>query len=475
MTKRAIVVLDVGKTLSKASLWAPDGTLLAKRTRANQRVSAPAYLALDALGIETWLADTLTEFATLADVGHIVPVSHGAAAALVRGDELLLPPMDYEHPIPAPIQLAYSRLRDDFDQTGSPSLPDGLNLGAQLYWLQTLHPAAFSPGTRIMPWAQYWSWLLCGVAASEVTSLGCHTDLWRPTAHAFSQLSDDQGWTKLMAPMARAGQALGEISPAWHRRTRLARDTLIHCGIHDSNAALVAARGFPEIAHREATVLSTGTWFVSMRTPEPAADFAPLPSGRDCLLNVDADDHVVPSARFMGGREIELLTGIDTRRIDVKPDQPALLEALPSVARRKAMVLPTLAPGTGPYPTNRGQWLSMPDDEFQRRAGVCLYAALVADTCLDMIGTRRCVVVEGRFAESEAFVRSLAALRPDLQVFCANAQSDVSYGALRLLIPDLRPAGTLNPVRGCECELEDYRNAWLREAQRPVVSDSDQN
>jgi L-fuculokinase len=31
---------------------------------------------------------------------------------------------------------------------------------------------------------QYWAWRLCGAAASEATSLGCHTDLWHPVAPA---------------------------------------------------------------------------------------------------------------------------------------------------------------------------------------------------------------------------------------------------------------------------------------------------
>jgi sugar (pentulose or hexulose) kinase len=49
-------------------------------------------------------------------------------------------------------------------------------------------------------------------------------------------------------------------------RTGQVTSTQIYAGLHDSNAALLAARGFAEIADHEATVLSTGTLFVAMRS-----------------------------------------------------------------------------------------------------------------------------------------------------------------------------------------------------------------
>jgi sugar (pentulose or hexulose) kinase len=231
----------------------------------------------------------------------------------------------------------------------------------------------------------------------------------------------------------------------------------VHCGLHDSNAALLAARGFHEIADRESTILSTGTWFVAMRTPGAplAFDIRDLDETRDCLVNVDAHGRPIPSARFMGGREIELLTGLDSRRIDIQADQPALLAAVPNVLARGAMVLPTLAPGSGPFARARGRWISMPTDATARRAAVCLYAALVTEVSLDLIGARDCLLVQGRFARSEVFVRALASLRPDIAVFVGHAHvadtvhSDVSYGALRLLNPALRmTCGSIDAAGG---------------------------
>jgi sugar (pentulose or hexulose) kinase len=261
---------------------------------------------------------------------------------------------------------------------------------------------------------------------------------------------------------------LGRITRGWARRTGLWHDTEVHCGLHDSNAALLAARAFAEIAENDATVLSTGTWFVAMRTPAPSAvvNIASLDDKRDCLVNIDAFGHLIPSSRFMGGREIELLTGIDTRRIDIRPDQPALVACVSDVLEMQASVLPTLAPGCGPYPHGRGRWISMPRDETHRRTAVCLYAALVADAALELVGARERLLIEGRFSESEVFARALASLRPNTRVYVSHARSDVSFGALRLVQPDLQPPASLVRVLPLPHNLHVYRDRWRHAAEQ---------
>ena len=483
MHNRAVVVLDTGKTVAKLSLWDATGCVIARRSRANERIDAGDYTALDALGIADWLAETLRDFAALADVGAIIPVSHGAAAAIVGDGHLRCPPLDYEQAIPAAIRADYNRQRDAFSATGSPALPAGLNLGLQLYWLQHLHPRLLDGDAIIMPWAQYWSWLLCGVAASEITSLGCHTDLWQPLANAPSRLAVAHGWAQRLAPLRRAGDLLGTLTPHWVAQTGLPADVQVYCGLHDSNAALYAARGFPEIAQREATVVSTGTWFVAMRSlPERAAqdiardiaqDIAALDERRDCLLNIDVNGRAVPSARFMGGREIEVLTGVDTRQVDIAPDQSRLLAAVAAVLQSGAKVLPTFAPDVGPFPRAQGRWLHMPKDELQQRAAVCLYIACVLNEVVQLLGTRERVLIEGRFARAEVLVRALATLRPDLEVYIARYDSDVSYGALRLIHPHIVPPEGLLRVAPLDVDLEHFRNycnRWQRAVQTAIES-----
>lgn len=461
-----VVVFDIGKSLAKLSLWDDRGQMLEQRSRPNLPVDGGGYRALDVARIEGWLSETLREFAKRGAVAAIVPVGHGAAAAIIDSGKLACPVPDYEEGPAAAARKTYDIERDLFWLTGSPALPDGLNLGAQLHRLESLRPGVMAKG-QILPWAQFWAWKLCGVAASEMTSLGCHTDLWRPGANTPSGLAKRRGWAQKMAPLRHAGEVLGTLTPEWVARTGLSPKVQVYCGLHDSNASLLAARGFAEIAPGEATTLSTGTWFVAMRTPAEgvSVDLNQLPEARDCLVNVDVDGRAIPSARFMGGRELEILGGVE-----LGEDQAATLAALPEVLARGVMALPSFAAGVGPYPKGQGRWLNGPEVVEQRRAAVALYAALMVDASLELIGSKERLLIEGRFGQCEVFVRALAALRPDMAVFVYGGREGLSfgvpYGALRLIAPALPPPGSLRRVTPLDMDLSAYKARWREEASK---------
>lgn len=464
------IVIDLGKTLSKVSLWDADGQMLDRQVRPNAPVEIGGIRRLDAPGIGEWLIEALAAYGGH-PITNIVPVGHGAGVAMLVDGCLAFLPLDYEQPIPPAFIAAYREQRDPFAISGSPPLPDGLNIGSQLWWLERLEPEAVARAT-LLPWAQYWAWFLTGAAVSEVTSLGCHSDLWAPQDNDFAPMAKRLGWAERFAPLARAGDVVGSLRPEIAAKTGLSPSVRVLAGLHDSNAALLAARGFAEIADNEATVLSTGTWFVGMRLPANPVATACLPEARDCLVNIDVFGCPVPSARFMGGREIERLIERDTRRVDVKPDQPALLAAVPEVLRQLRMILPTLARGFGPFPDGTFDWINRPANWDERRAAASLYAALVTDTMLDLIGSSERLIIEGRFAEAEVFVRALASLRPNTAVFSANAHNDVSFGALRLIDPTLEPSGELVRVAPLPHDLTAYRARWHAEvaaaARRPA-------
>lgn len=455
------IVVDIGKTMSKVSLWSRAGEMLDRQIRPNAVTEIDGIRRLDLSGIGAWLVETLTRYSEH-PVEHIIPVGHGAGVVALVNNEVGFAPLDYEQPIPDEVMAAYRNERDAFVLTGSPPLPAGLNIGSQLFWLERLYPEQM-PSAVLVPWAQYWTWFLSGRAVSEVTSLGCHSDLWSPDYGCFSSLAQRMGWAERFAPMAQAGDKVGTLRTVLAEATGLSPSIQVLAGIHDSNAALLAARGFAELAHKEMTTLSTGTWFVAMRTPDEVFSTSRLPEDRDCLINIDAYGWRIPSARFMGGREIETVIELDTRRVDIKPDQPALLAAVQKVLEKGAMLLPTLAPGCGPFPEEKARWIGRPEDWYERRAAACLYAALVTETALDLIGTKRRLLIEGRFAEAEVFVRTLASLRPNTAVYVANAHNDVSFGALRLIESSLTPRGELSLVEPLDSDLEAYRSSWHAE------------
>jgi sugar (pentulose or hexulose) kinase len=456
------VVLDVGKSFAKASLWSADGRLLDAASRPNScNKTAISYRCLDADGIGAWYEKILGGYARAARIAAVIPVAHGAAACVIKDDGTWLPPMDYEAELPADIRAAYLKERDSFSLTGSPALPGGLNLGAQLFWLEKLMPEAFAQGT-IVTWPQFWAWRLCGVAATDTTSLGCHTDLWLPAKNAFSPLAIRRGWADRLAPVHKPGDVLGTVTRKWQDRCGLPPDCRVLCGLHDSNAALLAMRGYPEVADREHTVLSTGTWFIAMHATlgKRAVSPAMLEEARDCLVNVDAFAAPVPSARFMGGRELEVMEAAPVEQMNGAANEEALQEAAAKVVKRGVFALPSFHPGVGPYPQSPGRWIDRPQDQLTRRAAADLYLALVTDTMLNLIGSRGPLIAEGRFAGDPLYIRALASLRREQSVFAAPPSNSVPYGALRLVAPDLPPSGALAAKEPLPFALDGYAARW---------------
>jgi sugar (pentulose or hexulose) kinase len=456
------IVLDIGKTISKASLWDEGSVCVAQRARPNPRLSAGISLTLDAAGIQHWLHGVFAEFARLGPVTAIVPVAHGAGVALIRNGQLQHAPLDYEWPGAAVQRAAYDKQRDPFSATGSPALPGGLNIGMQLHWLESLRTANFRSG-QIIPWAQYWAWLLCGVAAAEVTSLGCHSDLWRPYERAPSDLAKRRGWAERLAPLMPAGAVLGTLKPEWVEACGLSARVEVYCGLHDSNAALLAARGHPELAGRDATVLSTGTWFVAMRTPRnpDGCSATTLPETRDCLVNVDVSGAPIPSSRFMGGREIEILAGTLTD----SATETARLSAAIQAVEAAQMIIPPCVPGVGPYPNAKPPGLAAaPEGDPMTLAQ--LYSAMLADVCLDLIGSHDTLLIDGRFSAAPVFVQALAALRPTTAVLLSADEHGVAHGALRLTPGNPVQPAVLRRAIPLAVDMSPYRSQWREAAER---------
>jgi sugar (pentulose or hexulose) kinase len=452
--KEAVAVLDVGKTHTKLTLIARDGQVVANSARTNALPKGNGKRHLDAEAIEVWLVASLRELAREARILAIVPVAHGAAAALVRDSRLVLPVLDYEAKVPDKVARLYQDLRDPFARTLSPRLPNGLNLGQQLFWQEEVHSEVRSPDMRILLWPQYWAWRLSGVATSEVTSLGCHSDLWFPYEGEFSDLARARGWDKRLPPLRRAGDALGNIGSELADATGLPPSCKVLCGLHDSNASLVAARGLEDVAGCAFAVVSTGTWFVTLQSGRTRP--VHLDPDRDTLANVDVDGVPTPSARFMGGREYEVILG------DWLGAAATIGDAARSLAQN-FVARPALVSACGPFPNRRGTVVVGDATHGERAATASLYLALVTDVCLGLIDADGPLLVEGRFAADPIFPSALASLQPGRTVLTWSSGDGIAIGAARLFWPDL-PVPAARRVAPLPFDFGTYAEAWSRAA-----------
>ncbi|OWV70660.1 carbohydrate kinase [Rhizobium sp. R634] len=448
---RRIAVLDIGKTNAKVVvLDSETGAEIAVLKRPNVTIKTGPYPHYDIEALWSFALDALKSLARDPGFDAISITTHGAAAALLgRDGALAMPVIDYEHEYPEAIRDAYTALRPSFGETFSPRLAMGLNVGAQLHYQKSAFPEEFAKVTDILTYAQYWTARLTGVAANELTSLGCHTDLWNPRTGSYSSLVDTLGIRDLMAPIRSAFDAIGPVLPEIAAELGLAAPVPVYCGIHDSNASLL-----PHLIHREApfAVVSTGTWVINFGV---GGNLDHLDPKRDALANVDAYGRAVPSSRFMGGREFEILSA------EIGPvDEKSAQAAIGPVIDKGIMLLPNIAPGSGPFPGKTSRWIGAEAaSREERHAAACLYLALMTDACLGLIGAKGAVIVEGPFALNETYLTLLAALA-GREIIALPGTTGTSQGAALLT--------GIRPVAGAETHfppadipgLSAYRDRW---------------
>lgn len=420
---RIVGVIDIGKTNAKVAAVDLDRfEEIAVRKTANGVVAGEPYPHFDVERLWAFVLDSLKALQAEHSLEAISITTHGATAVVLdEAGGLALPVLDYEFGGPDTLSRSYERVRPPFAETGSARLPMGLNVGAQLFWQQQTFPDAFARVATILTYAQYWTFRLTGVRVNELTSLGCHTDLWNPTVGCFSTLVENQGWGPLFAPVRKADEIVGPLLPELCAATGIPAGTPVYCGIHDSNASLL-----PHLLTRQApfSVVSTGTWVVMLAV---GAASVTLDENRDTLINVNALGDPVPSARFMGGRAFSLLLG-DGATPSSFEDEEAVVEA-------GHMLLPSLPEGSGPFPAARACW-TVDEDALSpgaRAAVVSFHLALMTATCLELIGARGEIVVEGPFAANAAYLRMLQAATGRPVLSDSHNVTGTSLGAASLV------------------------------------------
>ena len=401
-------------------------------------------------GAWAFLIGALKELGAQFPIEAISISAHGAAGVLVGDKDAALPAVDYEFDIDGAIAAEYDKVRPPFEETLSPNLPRGLNLGRQVYYLQRRFPAEFAAARAFLGYPQYWSWRLSGVAATEFTAMGAHTDLWRPYEGQPSSMVDKLGWRRLFPPMRKAWDTLGTLKPEVAAATGLAPNVRVICGAHDSNASLV-----PHLLSRRDpfTVISTGTWVIIMAVGGTAR----LDPKADMLANVDVRGEPVPTARFMGGREFAVLAG----------DAPADADEadIAAVIASGVLALPAFSDQGGPFASRKGVIEGeTPTAPIARAALATLYSALMTAHMLRRLEAPGDLIVEGGFTRSPAFAAVLARLMSGRRVVIAPMSAGAAAGAAMLAHwGEPHPPPRLEPARDWDLPgLEAYQDRWER-------------
>ena len=359
-------MLDVGKTSVKLTVTDREGCALESHSRPSRVIAGPPYPHADTEGAWDWILTTLHDLGTRHPIGCIVPVAHGACAALVNEHDLALPILDYELDL-SEVDAEYEPLARDFEQTGSPKLPCGLNLGRQLFWLERHHAEAFDRARYILTHPQYWAfvfpespaarshrWGAIPISGRRLADAFRHSPTPAATPRAFRRLSRlGIGWDR-SRPTSPNGRGCAAMSGTrWRAR--------LQCFVF--RAPRSGYRSFHRRLDRHLD-----------RDHRPEGDpIDALIPERDMLANVDALGDPVACCRFMGGREYHALAGDEG--LAAIPD----VDSLSRILTAGVMARPQFADQGGPFQGSVGSispesWKST--TPIERAALATLYTAL---------------------------------------------------------------------------------------------------
>ena len=126
------------------------------------------------------------------------------------------------------------------------------------------------------------------------------------------------------------------------------------------------------------------------------------------------------------------------------------------------MAIPCFADGGGPFADKAGRIDGpAPIDAGERFALATLYCVLMTDYCLDALGARGPITVEGSFTANPWFGPLLSSLRPQQAVSYSDDASGTTCGGWLLRYRAATPPGHHRPTPPRTIEgLSAYRTTW---------------
>jgi len=291
-----IAVFDIGKTNKKLFLYDHAlQTVFEKSVVLPEIVDEDNFPSEDINSVSSFVVNEFD--AVLEDPRYLVKGVNFSAygASLVYLDQngkVITPLYNYLKPYPKPLQESfYSHYggENEFSRSAASPVLGSLNSGMQLYRLKYEQPEIFKRVVHVLHLPQYLSWLITGKFYTELTSIGCHTNLWNFDKQTYQQWLSEEGILTLLPEIVSSSSVVHVDYKG--------KNIAVGIGLHDSSSALI-----PYLKQRETNfmLLSTGTWCISLN-PFNHSPLTEEELKNDCLCYLQSNGKPVKAARYFGG------------------------------------------------------------------------------------------------------------------------------------------------------------------------------
>ncbi len=408
-----ILIFDIGKTNKKLLLFDEAYNMVYESIEQFQEIKdEDGFEGENIIKLKEWM---LSSFAEIMQNGafEIKAVNfsgYGASFVLLDDNNKEITPLyNYLKPFDKALQekfyAAYGGEQELAKVTASPVLGN-LNSGLQLYRIKNELPIKFEALKTALHLPQYLSFLFTQQLFSDITSVGCHTQLWNFNTKQYHAWVGQEGILDKLAPIKNSDEVIEVTNP-------LAKQALkVGIGLHDSSAALV-----PYIHSFQSpyVLISTGTWCISLN-PFNQSVLTEAELKQDCLCYISYTGNPIKASRLFAGNEHEQ----QVKKLAEQFNQP--VDYYKTVEFNKVIYINLIES----------------DSIFNIDSYEEAYHQLIFNIIQQQVASTNLVLnnadvdqifVDGGFSNNPVFMHLLAAAYPNKKVFAATLSQASSLGA----------------------------------------------
>ncbi|HNP21798.1 MAG TPA: FGGY family carbohydrate kinase [Panacibacter sp.] len=422
-------IFDVGKTNKKLLLFNEQYEVVHEAIRQiPETTDEDGFACEDVHALTQWVQ---TSFYAAAnderfEIKAVNFSGYGASFVYLDKHDRVIPPL-YNY-----LKLYPENLRSQFyqkyggeslfsKQTASPMLGN-LNSGMQLYRMKYEQPETFSSIAFALHLPQYLSFILTGKSTTDITSIGCHTNLWNFEAATYHHWVVDEGIDRLFAPLLPYDTTVPFVFDG--------KEYVSGIGLHDSSAALIP---YLSAGSEPFLLLSTGTWCISLN-PFNHAALSDRELHNDCLCYLSYKGKPVKAARLFSGHEheqqVKRLADHFQKPIDYfttlaydKAIASHLIPSDPLPAAAKSGLLQSHFAGRSIHLFGRYE-----NAYHQLMSDIVALQVFSAGLILNDSPVKK-IFVDGGFSKNNIYMSLLAAAFPDVEVYAATVAQASALGA----------------------------------------------
>ncbi len=294
----SIAIYDVGKTNKKLILFDEQYNVINEQSiQLPETKDEDGFSCEDVEALTAWVKSSFAQIQNdpRFEVKAVNFSGYGASFVYLDENKNVIPPLyNYLKPYTPALQKKFYKDHggeSHFSKTTASPVLGNLNSGMQLYRIKHEKPELFKKIKYALHLPQYLSYIISSSLHSDITSIGCHTNLWNYQQNKYHDWVNKEGVLEKLAPVEKSNAIVGHAE----------NEIVAGAGLHDSSAALIP---YLTSFNDPFILLSTGTWCISLN-PFNHTMLSDYELHEDCLCYLSYEGNPVKASRIFAGYDHE--------------------------------------------------------------------------------------------------------------------------------------------------------------------------